>query len=133
MIPLVSAWRRKKKEEEEGPWSLRNAVDEWRKGEPAFLGGKNAGVWFGGKNDLETLDWICFVLTSLFIIDFFLTLEWFGGKNEGKYVIECGPDCFVQIQVFLFKDLGLSCSEIVYCCSEIFFFCWFKLIIDVVF
>ena len=97
-----------KKEEEEWPWSWRNAVDEWRKGEPAFLGGKNAGVWFGGKNDLETLDWICFVLTSLFIIDFFLTLEWFGGKNEGKYLTECAPDCFVQIQVFLFIDLGFT-------------------------
>ena len=96
----------KKKEEEEWPWSWRNAVDEWRKGEPAFLGGKNAGVWFGGKNDLETLDWICFVLTSLYIIDFFLTLEWFGGKNEGKYVTKCGQDCFVQIQVFLFTNLG---------------------------
>jgi len=28
------------------------------KGEPAFLGGKNAGVWFGGKNDLETLEFV---------------------------------------------------------------------------
>lgn len=72
LIPLVSAWRRKKKEEEEWPWSWRNAVDEWRKGEPAFLGGKNAGVWFGGKNDLETLDWICFVLTSFL----FINLSW---------------------------------------------------------
>ena len=65
LIPLVSAWRRKKKEQEEWPWSWRNAVDEWKKGEPAFLGGKNAGVWFGGKNDLETLDWICFLFSCI--------------------------------------------------------------------
>ena len=50
MAEIWSLWfqleEERKKEEEEWPWSWINAVDEWRKGELAFLAGKNVGVWF---------------------------------------------------------------------------------------
>ena len=50
--------KKKKKE-----WKRKINLEEMRlrngeKVEPAFLGGKNAGVWFGGKNDLETLEFV---------------------------------------------------------------------------
>jgi len=44
------------------------------KGEPAFLGGKNAGVWFGGKGDLETLEFV--FSSSLFkFLPFYYSLQ----------------------------------------------------------
>ena len=123
LIPLVSAWRRKKKGR--GRMTLKLKKCGWRmeKGWTRFLGRKECGClvwreeWFGNPR----LNLFCFNLSLYYWFLFNPGMIW--REEWGKICYKMRARLFCSNSSFFVYRFGFCWPEFLYCCSEIFFFC----------